>query len=127
MKYYNIYADTYHNGKLIGQIYGGHCLTEEERPEEEVHEITWENLNEKYKELNFLCDFNIMNFKKGRMVCFFEGSIFDKNTWDVKEWKTPLNVKVVVHNFEDNPSMEQLKHFDAVKVQKYLNERLGAQ
>ena len=53
-----------------------------ELPKEEVFTITWENLSQMYKDLNLLCDFNIWNFKKGRRVSFFDGKLFNKNTWD---------------------------------------------
>ena len=124
MKYYTTYAETYHNGKLVGVQDGGHCLTEEELPKEEVFTITWENLSQMYQDLNLLCDFNIWNFKKGRRVSFFDGKLFDKNTWDVKEWKEELNIEVRVYHTERNASFEDLKHFDAVKVKKYLDERV---
>lgn len=124
MKYYTTYAKTYHNGELIGVQGGGHCLTEEELPKEEVFTITWENLSQMYQNLNLLCDFNIWNFKKGRRVSFFNAKLFDKNTWDIKEWKEELNIEVRVYHTEKNASFEDLKHFDAVKVKKYLDERV---
>lgn len=124
MKYYTSYAETYHNGQLIGTQNGGYCLTENELPKEETFVLTWENLSEMYHELNLMCDFNIWNFKKGRLVSFFDGRLFDKNTWDVKEWKEELNIEVKVYHIERNATLEDLKHFDVVKVKKYLDERV---
>ena len=124
MKYYTSYAKTYHNGQLIGIQNGGHCLTENELPKEEAFVLTWDNLSEMYQKLNFMCDFNIWSFKKGRLVSFFDSSLFNKNTWDVKEWKSPLNIEVKVYHIERNASLEDLKYFDAVDVKKYLEERV---
>jgi hypothetical protein len=125
MKYYTTYAATYHNGKLIGIQNGGYCLTEEELPREEVYTITWENLSQMYQNLHLWCDFNIWNFKKGRRVSFFHSKLFDKNTWDIKEWKEKeLNIEVRVYHTERKASIEDLKYFDATKVKKYLDERV---
>ena len=101
MKYYTIYAETYHNGKLIGIQCGGTCLTEKELPKEETFVLTWDNLSEMQQKLNCMCDFNIWNFKKGRMISFFDCKMFDKNTWDIKEWKEEkLNIEIKVYNKE---------------------------
>ena len=43
---------------------------------------------------------------------------------DFKEWKEELNIEVRVYHTERNASFEDLKHFDAVKVKKYLDERV---
>ena len=80
MKYYRCCAETYHNGKLVGAQNGGGSLTEKEMPAKEKFIITWENLSEMYHKLNLMCDFNIWNFKKGRLVSFFDGRLFNKNT-----------------------------------------------
>ena len=123
MKYYRCWAETYHNGKLIGAQSGGSRLTEKELPAKEKFVLTWENLSEMYNKLDLLCDFNVWNFKKGRRVSFFGHRLFDKNTWDIKEWKEELNVEVKVYYLERNATVEDLKHFDAVQVKKYLDER----
>ena len=123
MKYYRCWAETYHNGKLIGAQSGGGRLTEKELPAEEKFTLTWENLSEMYNKLDLLCNFNVWNFKKGRRVSFLGCKLFDKNTWDIKEWKEELNVEVKVYYFERNATVEDLKHFDAVQVKKYLDER----
>lgn len=120
MKYYTAYAETYHNGQLIGTQYVGHCLTEDEMPKEETFILTWDNLNEMYRKLNLACNFNIWRFKKGRRVSFFNMNLFNKNTWDIKEWKDELNIEIKVYHNERKATLENLKHFDAIKVKKYL-------
>lgn len=124
MKYYTAYAGTYHNGKLIGVQNGGRYSTEKELPREEVFTITWENLSQMYRELNLLCDFNIWNFKKGRIVSFFHVKLFDKNTWDIKEWKEELNIEVRVFYTEKNTLFEDLECLETAKIKKYLKERV---
>ena len=123
MKYYRCCAETYHNGKLIGAKNFGGRLTEKELPAKEKFILTWENLSEMYNKLDLLCDFNVWNFKKGRRVSFLGYRLFDKSTWDIKEWKEELNVEVKVYYLERNATVEDLKYFDAVQVKKYLDER----
>ena len=123
MKYYRCCAETYHNGKLVGAKNFGGRLTEKELPAKEKFVLTWENLSEMYNKLDLLCDFNVWNFKKGRRVSFLGYRLFDKNTWDIKEWKEELNIEVKVYYLERNATVEDLKHFDAVQVKKYLDER----
>ena len=123
MKYYRCCAETYHNGKLIGAKNFGGRLTEKELPAKEKFVLTWENLSEMYNKLDLLCVFNVWNFKKGRRVSFLGYRLFDKNTWDIKEWKEELNVEVKVYYLERNATVEDLKYFDAVQVKKYLDER----
>lgn len=124
MKYYRIYAETFHNGKSIGVCDGGSCLTDEDEPKEEMFILTWENLSEMYKKLSLMCDFNIWNFKRGRIVSFFDFKLFDRNTWDIKEWKEELNIEVKIYNKEINATVKDLRYFDAVKVKKYIDERV---
>ena len=127
MKYYRCCAETYHNGKLVGAQNGGGRLTEKEMPAKEKFILTWENLSEMYNKLDLLCDFNVWNFFPGEkaqlFVSFFGCRLFDKNTWDIKEWKEELNVEVKVYYLEMNATVEDLKYFDAVQVKKYLDER----
>lgn len=123
MKYYTTYAEIYHNGQLIETQYAGHCLTEEEKPQEETFIFTWDNLNEMYCKLNLICNFNIWKFKKGRRVSFFNMNLFNRNTWDIKEWKDELNIEIKVYHNEREATLENLKHFEATKVQKYLEKK----
>lgn len=122
MKYYESYVETYHNGEYIGCQPGGVALTEKEFKPLEIIDVTWENLNEVHKQVGLGLDFNIWNFKKGRIVSFFDVSLFNKNTWDVKEWKKPLNIEIRIYNKEKRATMYDLRHFDAKDVQKYLKE-----
>ena len=124
MKYYEIYVETYHNGEYIDCHYGGATLTEKNLPQIENYQVTWENLDEVRKLVPFGLGFNYWIFKKGRVVSFFAESvkIFNKNTWDIKEWKQELNIEVRVYNKERRATMYDLRTFDVAKVQKYLEE-----
>lgn len=123
MKYYEIYVETYHNGEYIGTQFGGKMLTEEELPALEIIDLTWKNLNEMHKRIGLGLDFNIWNFKRGRIVSFFDSSLFKKNTWDIKEWKTPLNITIRIYNKQLRATMYDLRCFDAKDVKKYLEEK----
>jgi hypothetical protein len=122
MKYYETYVETYHNGEYIGCQYGGAILTEDELPALEIIDLTWKNLNEMHKKIGLGLDFNIWNFKKGRLVSFFNSSLFNKNTWDIKEWKSSLNITIRIYNQQKRATMYDLRHFDAKDVQKYLEK-----
>ena len=74
MKYYEIYVETYHNGEYIDCHYGGATLTEENLPQIENYQVTWENLDEVRKLVPFGLGFNYWIFRKGRIVSFFAES-----------------------------------------------------
>ena len=80
MKYYRCWAETYHNGKLIGAQSGGGRLTEKELPAEEKFVLTWENLSEMYNKLDLLCNFNVWNFKKGGIIIIFRPAALERNS-----------------------------------------------
>ena len=123
LKFYSIAYKTYNNGTYIDTHYAT-TLKEESEIKNDLVFINWDNLSEMYHKYNLSLPFNIWNFKKGRLVSFFDGRLFDKNTWDVKEWKEELNIEVKVYHIERNATLEDLKHFDVVKVKKYLDERV---
>lgn len=122
MKYYGCRAFTFHNETLVDYAYLDGILTEKEYPEEEEIDITWENLDEVYKKYEGACNFQRWHFNKGRVVSFFDGSFFNKDKRDIKEWKSPLNMKLVIQYREGKPTMAELNRFDAVAAQKYLKE-----
>jgi hypothetical protein len=124
MKYYETYTEIYHNGEFIGQGYGGACLTEDELPALEIIDLTWDNLMEQHKRIgSSALNFSIWQLKKGRRVSFFDCSLFNKNTWDISEWKSPLNITVRIYNKQLRATMYDLRHFDAKDVQKYIQGR----
>lgn len=122
LKFYICHFNTYNNGELVHYENGGYILTEDVLSNEQ-HRVDWNNLNDIYEKFGFFCGFGVWNLKRGRVVSFYDISFFNKNKKDVKEWKHPLNIIIEIKYREINPTMEQLKHFDAVSVKKYLDER----
>ena len=123
MKFYYAYHTTYHNDTRIGTNISKILVDEE--PKAETTVLTWENLEEYYRENGLFCKFNIWNFKKGRKVSFFIDSFFlKKDERDVKEWKEELNISIKTTYREYNPCIaDVLKWHDAEKAIAYLNER----
>ena len=99
MTYTAIYS-TYHNDKFINCT---QCtLKADTKPNDETIELTWDNLAEYYTKNGLFVSFNIWNFKKGRLVSFFNDRHLPFGDYaDVKEWKTAdLNIKIKVKYFE---------------------------
>ena len=124
MNYYISYAEVYKNGKLIDTGRTGKILTEEILKSEQKITLTWDNLEEIYYNLGFLLPFSYLKFKKGRRISFFCIDPFSRNTWDIKEWKEKLHLEIKIINKESIPTFRDLESFDAVKVKKYLSERI---
>lgn len=124
MKFYDHYTITYHNGVEVATTACGTLLTDE-APENRTDELTWDNLDEYYYHNGIALPFNVWRLKKGRLVSFFDGSFFNKDKRDIKEWKTPLNI-TVKHRYVEKLGVSidyVLKWYDADKAIQYLNER----
>lgn len=123
LRFYDIYYTTYHNGVAIGTEYRYGCF--DKAPTEEDVAITWDNLYEMYHKYALCFNFNIWEFKKGRVVSFFSDRWFDKDSRDVKEWKTSdLHITLTIRYKEDNPSIDRvMKYHDGEKAIQYLVER----
>ena len=125
LKFYSIAYKTYNNGTYIDTHYAT-TLKEESETKNDLVLINWGNLSEMYHKYNLSLPFNIWNFKKGRLVSFFDGNPFKKDFRDVKEWKTKLDIMVKIEYTDISNSMsidEVLKWHDAEKAIQYLNER----
>lgn len=125
LKFYRIVYYTYHNDAEVGVKTGRALMDEAEVPPEKTIDITWENLTEIYQQYAWVFPWNIWNFKRGRIVSFFDAEIRDKNTWDIKEWKSPLNMKLTIQYKEMTPPSidEVLKWYDGNKAIQYLKEQ----
>lgn len=124
LHYYRVLSTTYNNGVSVGKRYGSAIIDESEVKEETIP-ITWENLEEVYYDYGLKLPFNIWNFKRGRIISFFEGGLTDKNRRDIKEWKTPeLNMKLVI-TYEVMPCSlnDIINYWDSDKAIQYLRER----
>lgn len=102
-------------------------IDEEQNFEPYEVEFTWDNLTELYQKYAMVLPFNIWHFKKGRAVCLFDPSFFDKKTWDIKEWKEKnldikLSVEIEKSKFSYSIS-DIMKDFPSDIAIKYLVER----
>jgi hypothetical protein len=126
LQFYHQYLTTYRNGELMQRV---HSLILIEEEKESSHNysfnLTWDNLDNFYHDFGFHLPFNIWNFDKGRVISFFNSSLFDSNTWDIKEWKTKdLNIVIKFSTKKATVSLaEILKWHDSDKAIQYLKER----
>jgi hypothetical protein len=125
LKFYSIAYKTYNNGTYIDTHYAK-TLKEESEIKNDLVLINWDNLSEMYHKYSLSLPFNIWNFKKGRLVSFFDGNPFKKDFRDIKEWKTKLDITVKIEYTDISNStsiQEVLRWHDAEKAIQYLNER----
>lgn len=125
LKYYRVYVKTYRKNELMGT--DSYDLIEEEGKliEEKEIKVTWDNLSDIYEELGVFPPFELYRFKKGRLISFFNFSLFKKITWDIREWKYPdpnLTIKLEVKEKKVSIS-EILKWHNADEAIQYLTER----
>lgn len=124
LHYYRVLYTTYNNGVKVGNT-SGSVIADENEIKEKTIPITWENLKEVYYNFGLELPFNIWDFKRGRVISFFEGCLTDKNRRDIKEWKTPeLNMKLVI-TYEIIPCSlnDILNYWNSEKAIQYLRER----
>lgn len=126
LQFYHQYLETYHNGELMQKE---HSLILIEEEKESSHNysfnLTWDNLNDFYCDFGLYLPFNVWNFNKGRRISFFNFSLFNSNTWDIKEWKTKdLNIMVKFFTKKATVSLSEiLKWHNSDKAIQYLKER----
>lgn len=124
LHYYRVLYTTYNNEVKVGST-RGFTIADENEIKEETIPITWENLEEVYQDHGLSLAFNYWNFKRGRVISFFEGVLTDKIRRDIKEWKMPtLNIKLVI-TYEIFPCSLNtiLNYWDSEKAIQYLRER----
>ena len=124
LHYYRVLYTTYNNGVKVGNT-SGFVIADENEIKEKTIPITWENLKEVYYNFGLELPFNIWDFKRGRVISFFEGCLTDKNRRDIKEWKTPvLNMKLII-TYEVMPCSlnDIINYWDGEKAIQYLRER----
>ena len=124
LHYYRVLFTTYNNEVKVGNT-SGFIIADENEIKEKTIPITWENLEEVYYNYGLSVPFNIWNFKRGRVISFFEGGLTDKNRRDIKEWKTPeLNMKLVITYEVCRCSLNDIiNYWDSEKAIQYLRER----
>lgn len=123
--YYNRYTVAI-NGKEYVDCSGTYLTEETEIDMERTIEVNWNNLAENYSHFGIFLPFNIWRFKKGRIISFFNPSLFDKRTWDIKERKNPnFTFTIKIEAIEDTTlSINDILDYPVVeKAMKYLAER----
>lgn len=121
---YRVLYTTYNNGVVVGDS-RGFIIADESEAEEKTIPITQENLEKTYWDYGCMLPFNYWNFKRGRIISFFDGSFRDKNRRDIHERRTPiLDMKLVITcKIVDCSLNTILNYWDSDKAIQYLRER----
>lgn len=125
LKYYNTYVKTYRKDELMGTSSYNIIAEEGSLIKEKEIKVTWDNLSDIYKTWAFHLPFALYEFKKGRVISFFNFDFFKKITWDIKEWKYPdLDLTIKLETEEEEISISKiLKWHNADEAIQYLTER----
>ena len=124
LRYYRVLFTTYNNGVKVGNT-NSFIIADENEVKEKTIPITWENLEEVYYNYGLSLPFNYWNFKRERIISFFNGAFCDKNRRDIHERKTPvLDMKLVITYEVWCCSLNDiLNYWDSDKAIQYLRER----
>lgn len=96
-------------------------LTETEPPKEITTLITWDNLDEIYKQYKDFLGIEIKNKKKGRIINFYYDWLGFR---PIKEWKREVRLFVKIEYEEINCSIQEILDYpDSKKAIQYLAER----
>lgn len=125
MEFYDVIYEIYNNDTKVDEQWGKDLT---DSPIEKEIKINWENLHDIYKDYGIILPFNYWKLKKGRRISFFNCKVSDKNTWDIKEWKTPeLNITLKIKYEKRNSNCislnEILNWYDHEKAMIYLKEK----
>jgi len=126
LEFYTLSFETYHNDKFMGGDSTTILIDEDSAPDLNCStDLDWENLDFVYPTCGMMLPFSIYRSnKKGRVISWYNCSLFNRNTWDIKEWKAPLNVTIKSSTRKRNMSIaEVLKWHDADKAIQYLKEK----
>ena len=126
LKFYQCYYHVFKNDILISKNEAGKILCDESQiPEDKEFILNWKNLENWYRLHGLGCPFTLFNTRKGRVLSFFDFKFFNKNTWDIKEWKSDLNL-LIIQTYKEfiPPSIDYvLKWSETDKAIQYINER----
>lgn len=122
INYYRVKCTTYVNGKEKSIHSFCNLLKEEQTQEREIR-ITWENLDLIYYNYGLVLPFNYYQFKRGRVISFFSGSLFNKNDWDIKEWKQKkLDIIIKIQYEKEKITLRELQEYDVELVNQFLKD-----
>lgn len=121
--YYRAKCITYVNGKEISTHSFCDLFTEEQIQNKEI-KITWKNLDKIYYKWNLFLSFTYYQFKKGRLISFLHGSLFNKNNWDIKEWKQKeLDIVLKIQYEKEKITLRELQNYDIELVNQFLKDK----
>ena len=120
MKAYQKIIETKRTDNNYIEKYSDIILAEENEIEEKEIKLTWSNLLEVYYKYGLMLPFTVWNFKKGRIIDFFEKPLKNRS---IKERKTK-DIPIII--------TERYKEIDQSTVSldwilKYLNNQPAAQ
>jgi hypothetical protein len=123
MKFYTVSNKFYYKNDLIS--YSTNRTLTDENVQNQKIVLTWYNLEEIYSIYGLFLPFNIWQFKKGRVITFFN-SITTKHVKDIKEWKIKQldNMYMTIEFKENIPSLQTILNWsDGEKAIQYLVEK----
>lgn len=121
--YYRAKCITYVNGKEISTHSFCDLFTEEQIQNKEI-KITWKNLDKIYYKWNLFLSFTYYQFKKGRLISFLHGSLFNKNNWDIKEWRQKeLDIVLKIQYEKEKITLRELQNYDVELVNQFLKDK----
>lgn len=126
MKLYRKYITWYNQGIEVEKRFCDYEFSENELNDELI-KITWENLNEVYMEYGCLAPFTIWNFKKTRIIEFWDWSLFcSKEYRHISSKKCPnlpLSCEITYEEVNNISIKDILEIAPAEKAIKYLVEK----
>ena len=121
--YYQAKCITYVNEKEKSVHSCWSLFTEEQIQNKEI-KIIWENLDKVYYKWGLVLPFNYYQFKKGRVILFFNDSLFNKNDWDIKEWKQKeFDIVLKIQYEKEKITLRELQNYDVELVNQFLKDK----
>lgn len=119
LKYYRVCFEAFVNGKKY-HTYATSSIYEESDAVDTVFELTWENLEQFYKQFPAILCVNVRKTKKGRIVSPAD-TIFLRR----KEWKHPsLGITLKMSYYPQPCSINDiLEYRDGEQAMRYMKER----
>ena len=126
MKLYKKYITWYNQEIEVGKRFIDYEFSEKDL-NDELFKITWENFDEVYMEYGLLAPFTIWNFKKIRIIEFWDWSLFCSKEYrhiSSKKYPVlPLTYKITYEEVNNLSIKDILEIAPAEKAIKYLAER----
>lgn len=126
MKLYRKYVTWYNQGIEVETRFCDYEFSEKDL-NDELFKITWENLDEVYMEYGCLAPFTTWNFKKTRIIEFWDWSLFCSKEYrhiSSKKYPVlPLTYRITYKEVNNLSIKDILEIAPAEKAIKYLAER----